>query len=1288
MLLPISRSYARPAERPVLTPAWLIALLAGLVGGGLWLLYPRQDLERRLATSTASADIALSVAYLRNLLRSDPGNAELHLLLARQHVLLGEYPEAREALKPVEVNQDPQIVRERAWVTWEIDYAEFIAIPVDDEEHRAPRREVLRQKLRALGQFSWPTERQVQLGLWAAQFQDRALVAQGGRELAENQTDPNEAARLYEQAARNALGVSDYQGCADLYLMARRATPDPQRAKAYFLAALDALQSGNRPADALALGDREIGPLASDPQVLLRMTQLARAAARPDVADRYMRMLLRIALIQPANDGTASQLARFDDGAHWLLPPQFAMQAAPGAWRAVPVAQAENKTPHIPAPTLPFDDKVYTLAYEVFLENRKQDDAWAVARAAVQQRPQDIAWRERLAKVSEWTARPAVALEHWLYIARQTQRDDAWQAVLRIAPGQFDDQALVQALHYQLRGNPTNMELVRELVDAYERLGEPQPAIDYLEKHGTSIEARELLARLCERAGQPERALRHWRDLLARPGALTPGRALQAAVLAMTLRQPQLGLPWLEAARSGDIPEADAQDYWRTTGHLAEGRQRHALAVEAYRKLIDLPHAEADDYDALIRLLKDEHPLEAARINELAWQRVPDPSHLIEALSFHVSRSRWADATRLIRSVESPTAAQQPAAAALQALPEYLRLVGTYYQNQGQGERARRLYEAGLRLAPDSADMRSALLWLFIDSNDATSLRQLLAKHEARWSQDEGMHDTLASAWQALSLPQTALDRYLKPRVRSHANDFLWLMNYADALDQNQQSDQAWRLRRSLMAQQRQQMRAATPTEVRQRWLTEEGLDTARRLARARLALMQRPGDPALDVLRELLRLDRDAQGSLSNAAAETAIGWLQDAGEYNAERGFLWHQYARSQGLRANRPLWADITLALAEDDKAATGQLLDTFDERLPRYDRVNAARAVDDVRLAQSAAFEGLEHQYGDETLHLQLTETLLSFSDHAGGTLRAQRLSGLDERALEETAHVAFSPRLSVDLSHARILRDGTRADVVTNPPNETAAQARLNWRHADGETRFTLAERRSFATYHPVEVEHEQRIDNRLKLRMSFGLNLPTQDSLALRIAGMKDRVSAALRYQPTRQDAVTITLWGERYQLQTGGALGSGRHAMAYYTHTYRQDAPQLEFGAFASYHGYRRADLSRLSARDEGYRRYLPDTSDGPGIDYFLPDSFYFYGLQASTNMRFEEEYSRKLRPYALASLTWHSRYGAGYGLRLGLATSVLGADHLRFSWGYEKAGLKTDGPSRELEVSYRLHF
>lgn len=1320
MLLRKSASTAQSAERPILAPSWLIALLAAMVGGGLWLLYPRQDLERRLAETT---DSALSIAYLNNLLRSDPENPQLRLLLAQRQIAQGDIFDARATLQPALDSPNPALHRDALWALWQLSYTEWLRTPETEPVRREAMREELRQQLRALTLEQWPAERQVQLARLAAQLNEPAVGIAINRKLAEAEPDPRKAAALYERAAVEALAQSDYVACAELYMLARRTTPDPALAKTYYSAGVSALQSGNQPLAALQLAERELGNLANDRQILYMLTNLARAAGRPDAADRFVRKLLQISLLLqwPAHGAAALAFAApapaalhpvawrapalqqqpgaaYDDGAHLLRPPQFVPLISPassGPWQRLSVQQ--KTTPHagqLLAPGLPYDDKIYTLAYEVFLENAKQDDAWQIANAAVRKNPDSLIWRERLAKVSDWTLRPAEALENWLYIAQKTQREDAWQAVLRIAPGQFDDRALSLALRQQLRRKPDDPRLVRELVAAYERIGEPQPAIDYLQQHSRSPENLQLLAQLADRAGQPDVALAAWRRLLADRVQLTPARAMQAAVLALTQGRPEEGLQWLEAARRQPPRPEEATEYWRLTAQLAESQQSDELAVDAYRQLASGRDAELSDYEALIRLLQQNQPLEAAKLAEQAWARYDQPAYFIQALTLYSSRNRWSDIEALLKRVDPAPQAKRLALTRLWKFPEFLRMVGMYHQNAGRVGEARRYFEAGLKDSPDSAAMRQALLWLFIDGNDAVSLRTLLASRELAWAKDIEMHDSLASAYQALSLPQTALDRYLTPRLKSHEDNFLWLMNYADALDQNQQVDRSWRLRRHLLTREWNEARQSGPAtrmtslEARKRWLTEEGLDQTRRIARTRLMLTQRPGDAGVDVLRELLRLDTDAQGGLSNAAAETAIGWLQDAGEYTAERGFLWHQYARSRSLRANRPLWADITVALAEDDRAATGQLLQEFDERLPRYDRVNAARAVDDLRLAQTAAFDAQQHQHDDQPLHLQLQESLLAFSDHAGTQLTRSDLGGMRESEAEAIYHIALTPRMSLDLNFSSIRRNATSDTVIYQPPNERGVEAQFRWRHADGETTLRAGRRESFQVYTPVQIEHEQRIDNRLTLRMDVGMEMPSQESLALRVAGMKNRAAVSLRYQATRQDQFTVMHWAEQYKLQTGTQVGSGRHSSIIYTHTYRQEAPNLEFGAFWSTHDFSQRDIAALSPRDQEFRRYLPPSISEVGPDYFVPESFSFYGLQLSTNMRYEQEYTRAIRPYATVSRTWHSRLGPGYGLRLGVAGAMLGADHLRLSWGLGKSGLQTEGLTRDVQFSYRLHF
>ena len=235
----------------------------------------------------------------------------------------------------------------------------------------------------------------------------------------------------------------------------------------------------------------------------------------------------------------------------------------------------------------------------------------------------------------------------------------------------------------------------------------------------------------------------------------------------------------------------------------------------------------------------------------------------------------------------------------------------------------------------------------------------------------------------------------------------------------------------------------------------------------------------------------------------------------------------------------------------------------------------------------------------------------------------------------------------------------------------------------------LAEKRkSFDDYTPLLVEHEQRIDNRLSLHFALGSQLPSQASLPLRVAGMKNEAMLGIRYRPTRMDRIVIEHRQADYALQSGGKLGNGNQTAVTLAHTYRQEARDLEFSAFWTNNQFeRKPELSGFSQKDLGVLRYFPDNFT-PGPGFFLPDSFNFYGLRVSTDMRYEQEYTRAIRPFASLASTWHSQLGGGYDIRLGVAGSVLGADHFALNWGIAKSGMQTSGLTRELLFTYRIHY
>ena len=170
------------------------------------------------------------------------------------------------------------------------------------------------------------------------------------------------------------------------------------------------------------------------------------------------------------------------------------------------------------------------------------------------------------------------------------------------------------------------------------------------------------------------------------------------------------------------FPSAEiTTDFLRMTGQLAERQQRDAVALDAYRQLLTTPDAELPDFDSAIRLLQVDYPLQAADVAVQAWDRFFQLRHLI--LAPRPCQPQPVDAGQASAGQGEPHHRHRTheAIAPCGKTRSFLRIVGLYHQNTGNLTRAAQLFDAALRLAPDSAEMRQAIVWLFIDSNDNIS---------------------------------------------------------------------------------------------------------------------------------------------------------------------------------------------------------------------------------------------------------------------------------------------------------------------------------------------------------------------------------------------------------------------------------------------------------------------------------------------------------------------------------------------------------------------------------------
>ena len=1246
-----SNEYRSPAHpeppRQRLTSPWTLLGVALAVGVTLVLIFPGRGL---LTQSSRQKPDEVSMSYLSNLVRNEPDNPELRFTLAQKQTELGRIADARAALEPLYNSPNPA-VRQRARMTdFKLQMQQMQAQPPNSKE-RERDTERLRQELVAMSQYEWNAAGLLDLAAMATQLGARKLRAELYLRIA--RTDNKLGRQWTDEAARSVLADGEYLTAAEIYFNAQQRAESRDDQRYYFIAALKAYQAGNLMKDVMAAADQHLGSLADDDETLRYLIGLARMANDMPRAERYAKKLLRMSR-HGAFGGVLATLL------NWVLPSAFAGDAPdPALSRDAMIGMR------------PYNRQDYELAYEVFLENQNLNDAYRVAAAAVYQVPNDITWRERLAQISEWSDRPNDALQQWLYIARRTGRPEAWQAVLRLAPGLFDDEALLEALRYQATRAKLTDDQVRAVVDAYERVGRPREGIAFLEREYARRPSPILLdqqAYLMERMGDLDGAIAAYRRLIDRYGATTD-RIAKLASLLIARGNPKEAYALLER-HSKNVPPQDA-DYWRLLSELAWQLQEDVGAERAYRVLADTGKATPDDIERLITLVQARQPDIAAQLAEAAYARYGTPQFLMIALRIHSERRDWVALRRLFSSM-TPEAQRT-----LERDAEFLLLRAEYRAATGSPDLALADYRGALRIDPANRYARIALLWFLIDRRDITALKAEMREATARGKNDPEFDGVLGAAWLTLGEPARAVE-YFARVLKRNPDDYLWLMNYADALEQNNQADMAWRVRRHAWMKVRQELAkrkgdARPPLELLQ--------------AHARLATQFTPGDPAMAVMRNLLRQDQSIdmrsadprRRGIDAGTRELVLSWLISDEQWIAARAWLWKQYGRNLA----KPAWAESNVALAENDVETLQRLLDEQADALPRYDRHEAARRTQQYRLAQDVAFKSLERIPNDDEMHLRLTQSVLDMvnSVEVGYTNFRRGLISGNEYSGELGVWLSPRLRLSFDVS---VMDQHTidTAVLATVPSHDRLFGVTALFRHRVGETRLSVFSRDALSTTTGLRVSYQRPLGPRITGRVGVTYNDRAPETSALAAGGVRDRAYLDAEYTLSKREYVLGELWGARYYTQERTFIGSGYGLDWEVGHRFRTEYPDLHVRLAGSLNHF------DASGSGDAATAILVPGGTIPTASFFLPPSFAVYGVYTGFGTFYQTNYTRAIRPFADVGLNHNTVTGAGYSALVGLSGSVIGADRLTVYASTGKGGNGTGLLSREVGVRYMYLF
>ncbi|MGZ8154428.1 MAG: tetratricopeptide repeat protein [Burkholderiales bacterium] len=1180
--------------------------------------------------------------------RSEPGNADFRFALAREQTQAGRIADARAALEPLYNSPDPAVRQRARLEDLKLQIQQMHALPEGSAERERASGQ-LRQELVAMSQYEWDAPALRELAETANQIGARKARADFYMRIV--RTDATASRESIDEITQKVLADGEYLTAAEMYFLAQQRAATREDQRHYFIQAMKVYQAGNMTREALLAGDVHMRQLASDDQTLHFMIRLARSANDLKRAQAYAKRLLHMS-------SDASWLER------WL-------RAL--AWAAVPsAAAAEREAATKPKPPLgmrPYDPENYQLAYEVFLAANNVQDAHRVASAAVQQVPNDMRWRERLARVSEWSGRTGQALEQWLYIARRTGTPEAWQAVLRIAPGVADDEALLEAMRYQAAAKqPRTDAQYQAIAAAYERVGRPREAIDFLEQEYARTRRAailESLAYLHERTGNIEGAVSAYRRLIERAGPTTD-RVTMLATLLIRRGAYKDAYELLERHRGAAPP--DDVEYLRLLGDLALRLRDDTAARATYERLTAHPKSTLDDFVRLVNLLAPRQPEAAARLAEAAYLRYDSPDMLLTALGLHSQRRDFGAMRRLFAGM-SPEMERR-----LSANPGFLVLRADYRASTGSPQLAEADYRQALRIDPSNRYARTGLIYLLIDRRDLAPLRREMPMLTKLAQDDPELQGTLGSAWLALDEPERALP-YLAAKVKSNPDDYLWLLNYADALERNQQSDMAWRVRRHAWF------------KIREAAAKKERPSREPLFAQARVAIQFVPGDEGLAVIRNLLRQDAEAETistdpqrkGMDAGTRELVLAWAISTEQYIAAKAWLWTQYGRTLA----QPVWAEVNVALAHNDLDTLQRALEEYPDKIPAYDRHEAARRTQQYRLAQDIAFTELERKPYDDEMHLRLTQSIFDMASHAQAGYTSFRRGPIDGHEWVGEAAVWVSPRLRLSFDVSHIDQGLTNASLAMVPANDRLYGVTALWRHAIGETRFALFRRESLAENTGFRMVHERPLGPRMRTRIGLAYNERTFESAALAAGGMRDQAFVDLYYTISKREWVMGELYANRYHTQEDRTKIGSSYGLIWETgHRFRTEYPDWHIRAAGSVNHY------SLSGTGDPATAVLNPAGTIPGAGFFLPGSFSTYGIYTGFGTYYRDNYTRALRPFVDVGVSHNTVTGAGYAGLIGVSGSVFGADRLTLYASAGRGGNGTDEHTRELGMRYMYLF
>jgi tetratricopeptide (TPR) repeat protein len=310
-----------------------------------------------------------------------------------------------------------------------------------------------------------------------------------------------------------------------------------------------------------------------------------------------------------------------------------------------------------------------------------------------------------------------------------------------------------------------------------------------LERYPHERSAWQALAQIQEHRGKLADAVKTWQYIGDNFGGHMDTTLRQAELLAQ-LSQTNRAFALLKKIQHRVNGQNVA--YWSLFGDQAWKLNHATDALTAYRTLWKSNQPTLLAAERLTHLARNAGLIdEAVTTAEKAFYQFNEPRMLLLAMDVAIGANRWHELTRLME-----VASQKEQDFKNSEMYWLLHAqLAAYHERLPE---AQAHYEQALQINPKSVSARVSLLWLMIQNDDKTRLREYIPLWEQDAIADSSFWGAYAVALFKLGRINDALPWFAK-QTHAKPQEYGSLLAYANALGQTGRTTASWRLRRHVL---------------------------------------------------------------------------------------------------------------------------------------------------------------------------------------------------------------------------------------------------------------------------------------------------------------------------------------------------------------------------------------------------------------------------------------------------------------------------------------------------------